>query len=145
LFDIQVTDVYADHLLIKATGTVDAFNKAFSLNVHDFTNDGRRFHRPLRAAIIPFILRDLLVAVVGPSNEARFNPMNMRVSDRIAEPFRPQAPGAIATGIPGKYTVADVANFYDINPLYKAHIDGRGQTIGIATLANGSRNLSRRS
>jgi subtilase family serine protease len=32
--------------------------------------------------------------------------------------------------------VGDVANFYDINPLYKAGINGRGQTVGIATLAN---------
>ncbi len=36
LFGIQVTDVYADHLLIKAIGTVDAFNKAFSFDVHGF-------------------------------------------------------------------------------------------------------------
>jgi kumamolisin len=140
-FGIQVTDVYADHLLIKATGTVDAFNKAFSLDVHDFSHLGKRFHRPRRAADIPFILREVLVTVLGPSDEARFRPMNVRLSDRIKSPLRKQAPpllphGAIATGIPQEYTVGDVANLYDINPLYKAHIEGRGQTVGIATLAN---------
>ena len=67
--------------------------------------------------------------------------MNVRLSDRIKSPLRKQAPvlpphGAIATGIPQQYTVGDVANLYDINPLYKAHIEGRGQTVGIATLAN---------
>jgi kumamolisin len=140
-FGIQVTEVYSDHLLIKATGTMDAFNKAFSLDVHDFAQGGRRFHRPRRFPQIPFILRDILVTVFGPSDEARFHPMNARVSDRITSPFRSQKPvlparGATATGVPGDYTVGDVANLYHINPLYKAHIDGHGQTIGIATLAN---------
>jgi kumamolisin len=139
LFGIQVTDVYADHLLIKATGTVDAFNKAFSLDVHDFSKGGSRFHRPLRKANIPFLLRDILVTVIGPSNEARFRPRNVRLSDRIKPPFRQPAalpPHTIATGVPQQYTVGDVANLYDINPLYQAHIDGKGQTVGIATLAN---------
>jgi hypothetical protein len=67
--------------------------------------------------------------------------MNLRVGNRIASPLRQQGSATqpqigIATGMPGEYTVADLANFYDINPLYKAHIDGRGQTVGIATLAN---------
>src|SRR5258708_2517186 len=103
-FGIQVTDVYADHLLIKATGTVDAFNKAFSFDVHDLSRDGRRFHRPLRKANIPFLLRDIVVTVIGPNNEARFRPRNVRLSDRIKSPFRQQAalpPGTIATGVPG--------------------------------------------
>jgi kumamolisin len=141
LFGIQVTDIYADHLLIKANGTVDAFDKAFSFAVHDFSREGRRFHRPLGKPRIPRILQDILVTVFGPSDEARFHPMNLRVGNRIASPLRQQGSAiqsqiGTATGIAGEYTVADLANFYDINPLYKAHIDGRGQTVGIATLAN---------
>jgi kumamolisin len=134
LFGIQVTDVYADHLLIKATGTVDAFNKAFSLDVHDFTGGGKHFHRPLRKPTIPFILRDILVTVIGPSNEARFRPRNVRLSDRIKPQFRPQAtlpPHTIATGVPQQYTVGDVANRYDINPLYQAHIDATDKQLAL--------------
>src|SRR5581483_6735172 len=41
-----------------------------------------------------------------------------------------------ASGVPQQYTVGDVANFYDVNPLYRAGVQGRGQTIGIMTLAN---------
>jgi kumamolisin len=44
--------------------------------------------------------------------------------------------GATATGVPGSYTVGDLAEMYNINPLYQAGFNGRGQTIGIATLAN---------
>ena len=140
-FGIQATDVYADHLLVKTTGTVDAFNKAFSFAVHDFSQAGKRFHRPLGKASIPSTLSEILAAVVGPSDEVRFHPMNIRLTDRTKSPSLLQGHvlsplGAIATGDPGEYTVGDVANFYDINPLYKAHIDGRGRTVGIATLAN---------
>jgi kumamolisin len=138
-FGIQVTDVYADHLLIKATGTVDAFNNAFSFAVHDFSQAGKRFHRPVGKTCIPSILSEILVAVVGPSDEPRFHPMNVSLRDRVNSTQKQALltpHSGTATGIAGEYTVGDVANFYDINPLYKAHIDGRGQTLGIATLAN---------
>jgi kumamolisin len=138
-FGIQVTDVYADQLLIKATGTVDAFNKAFSLEIHDFARDGTRFHRPSRKPRIPLILRDILVTIIGPSDEAQFRPRNVRLSDRLKPPLRQPAPlsaQTVAPGSPQQYTVGFVADHYDINPLYQAHIDGRGQTVGIATLAN---------
>jgi kumamolisin len=64
--------------------------------------------------------------------------MNVRLSESRSSQQRPVLPphSGSATGIPGEYTVGDVANFYDINPLYKAGINGRGQTVGIATLAN---------
>jgi kumamolisin len=141
-FGIQVTEVYADNLLIKATGSVDAFNKAFAFSVHDFSKAGKRFHRPLRAAGIPAALKDALLAVVGPSDEARFSPKNVSLKDFGASPFATKHKlvlpprGATATGVPGEYTVGDVANFYDINPLYDVGIVGSGRTIGIATLAN---------
>ena len=140
-FGIQVTEVYADHLLIKATGPVDAFNKAFALNVHDFSNAGKRFHRPVQSAVIPASLKGALLDVVGPSDEVRYHANNVRLSDRISTLFRQQKVvlplhGATATGVPQEYTVGDVANFYDINPLYEAGIEGSGRTIGIATLAN---------
>jgi kumamolisin len=139
-FGIKVTDVYADRLVIKATGTADAFDQAFSVDMHDFAKGQKRFHRPRHTPRIPLLLRDLLVAVAGLSNEARFHPMNrsaaatktpLRVSPLMQPPH-----GTTATGMPGDYTVGDTANFYNINPLYQAHIDGRGQTVGIATLAN---------
>jgi subtilase family serine protease len=139
-FGIQVTEVYADNLLIKATGSVDAFNKAFAFSIRDFSKAGKRFHRPLQAAAIPALLKDALLTVVGPSDEARFRPKNLRLSDWANPPFARQKLvlpfGVTATDVPGEYTVGDVANFYDINPLYDVGIVGSGRTIGIATLAN---------
>jgi subtilase family serine protease len=139
-FGITVTDVYADRLVIKATGTADAFTQAFAVDLHDFSDHGKHFHRSRHAPRIPLLLRDLLVSVQGFSSEALFHPMHRNaaaMSPLLSSPA-PVLPagGAIATGVPGSFTVGDVANMYNINPLYDAAIDGSGRTVGIATLAN---------
>jgi len=138
-FGITVTDVYADRLLIKASGTADAFTRAFEVDVHEFSDGGKRFHRSRHAPKIPLLLRDLLVSVQGFSSEALFRPKHKSLaglSPRLAKPVVLPAEGATATGEPGNFTVGDVANLYNINPLYDAAIDGHGRTVGIATLAN---------
>jgi len=138
-FGIAVTSVYPNRLLMQVSGTTDAFNQAFDLDVHDFVKGQHRYHRPRHTPRVPTLFRDLLVAIVGPSDDAEFRPRHLRAAyDKFAltPPLLvlPQ-PGTIATNIPGEYTVGDVANRYDINPLYQAHIDGTGRTLGIVTLA----------
>jgi kumamolisin len=138
-FGIHVTEVYADQLLLKATGTVQAFSRLFGAEIHDYDRDGRRFHRPRRPPAIPALFRDLLLVVGGLSDEALFHPMNVS-SAAVQGPLPRVAPvlpaaGSTATGVPGSYTVGDVANLYDVNPLYRQHLDGAGRTVGIATLA----------
>jgi subtilase family serine protease len=139
-FGITVDDVYPNHLLLRVTGTTDAFDRAFDLDVHDFARGPHHFHRPRHTPRIPVLLRDLLVTIVGPSNEAHFRPMHRRAAAASLPIRRPSGAlppaGAIATGVPGDYTVGDVANLYNLNPIYAAHIDGRGQTVGIVTLAD---------
>src|SRR4051794_30724576 len=47
-FGVTVTDVLADRLVIHASGTVDAFQRAFSVDMHEFaTPQGRHFRRPM--------------------------------------------------------------------------------------------------
>jgi subtilase family serine protease len=145
-FGIQVNEVYADRLLIRATGTTDAFNRAFDVDMHTMATNGQRWHRPNHAAKIPLLLRDLLVAIEGLDEETgkhkssyldgNHSPL-AKVQPRPAtSALLLPADGVIATGVPGFFTVGDVANLYNINPLYDAGIDGTGHTIGIATLAN---------
>jgi kumamolisin len=138
-FGITVDEVFADRLLIKATGTADAFQRAFTVEMRDVSRHGRRFHRPRHAPRIPVLLRDLLVAIEGLSNEPQFVAMHHSAAEltplAVPAPVVPAA-GATATGVPGSFTVGDVANLYNINPLYNAGITGAGRTIGIATLAN---------
>jgi subtilase family serine protease len=137
-FGITVNEVFADRLLIKATGTADAFNQAFSADMHDVQKNGKRFHRHHHAPVIPLLLQDLLVAVEGLDTEPKFNHRHHSVTANsplaAPTPVLPRS-GAVATGVPGSFTVGDTANMYNINPLYAAHVDGTGRTVGIATLA----------
>lgn len=140
-FNIDVTEVYANHLLLRIKGTTDAFDRAFDLDVHDFQKNDHRYHRSRHAPRIPVLLRDLLVTIVGPGDEPNFHPMNRRAEYSAKVPLRGPSGtlpvgGTIATGAPGDYTVGDVANLYNVNPLYQAHITGAGRTLGIVTLAD---------
>jgi subtilase family serine protease len=137
-FGIQVGATLADNLVLKATGTVGAFTQAFTFQVHDFQNGSSHYHRPVSAPHIPSTLSDVMLVVTGFSTQPAFVPKV--TSARAAVPsFASKAvlpSNRTATGVPGNYTVGDFANQYDVNPLYQAGIDGKGSTIGIATLAS---------
>jgi len=75
-FGITVTEVLGDRLLIKATGSAEAFDQAFAVDLHEFSRNGKHFHRGHHAPRIPLLLRDLLVSVQGFSTEdAQYHPM----------------------------------------------------------------------
>jgi subtilase family serine protease len=138
-FGITVDEVYADRLIIKATGTADAFDQAFQVQMTDVRHNGRRFHRAHRPPVIPLLLRDLLVSVQGFDSQPLFRHHHVDTLSNspltAKPPVLPKA-GAVATGVPGSFTVGDVANLYNVNPLYQAGFDGTGRTVGIVTLAN---------
>ncbi|MBB3226748.1 subtilase family serine protease [Luteibacter sp. Sphag1AF] len=138
---ITQVEVLPSHLAIRATGTLGQFTTAFQTPVHDYERDGHRFHRPSKHPVLPVALSGTLVVAAGLSNEPRY--LSHRVNSNKAGTLSSApaiatlttASGSTATNTPGEYTVGDVANFYNINPLYKAGINGKGSTIGIVTLA----------
>jgi kumamolisin len=140
-FGIKVDKVYPDNLDITVTGTAAELNAAFSTQLHDFTRDGQRYHRPAWKAVLPNEFSSLVLGVPGLSNApAAFRPklahFGAGASSGEAQPAVAWPRSGTATGVPGDYTVGDVANLYDVNPLYRAGITGGGQTIGVMTLAN---------
>ena len=140
---ITSTTVTSNHLAIEATGTISQFSAAFQTSVHDYQSaNGRHFHRPSTQPVIPSVIADTLLSTAGLSTDVKLHP-NIARTDRIG-PLKLQSKttalaqttgNGTATGVPGQYTVGDVANFYNINPLYRAGINGKGSTIGIVTLA----------
>ncbi len=144
---IQVTDISANRLLLKASGTVAAFNRYFNVSIHEFTNRGRRYHAPVSLPQVPAAIAGSVVAVTGLSNDVVFH-------SRLAARAATESGAAVAvvlpaggtgaggtggsgtaTGVPGSFTVGDAARLYQVNALYQAGISGGGRTIGIATLA----------
>ncbi len=141
-----------NHLAIQVSGTIGQFNKAFQTSVHDFrANDGSTFHRPSKALTMPAALSGTLVLASGLNSEPHFRSHRVTAleppqasshanalakSATAAPAVTPCTGNPTATCTPGEFTVGDVANRYNVNPLYKAGVNGKGSTIGIATLAD---------
>ena len=138
--------VLANRMAIRATGTLDQFSKAFQTPIHKYVSrvSGQSFHSPATAPVLPAELANIVVNATGLSNEIKYR------SHRITAPkingLQPAVTPTIrsrsatgnptATGQPGSYTVGDVANFYNINPLYQHGVTGNGSTVAIVTLSN---------
>lgn len=140
-FGITVDRIYPDNLDITATGTAAEFNAAFSTQLHDYTRNGQSFHRPAWKFVLPGGLSSLVLAVPGLNSEPGV--MRPKLVHLGQGAFANATPPAVtwpqngtASNKPGDYTVGDVANFYDVKPLYREGVQGQGETVGIMTFAN---------
>ncbi|MGB3268982.1 MAG: S53 family serine peptidase [Rhodanobacter sp.] len=142
-------EVLDNHMVISVRGTLGQFSQLFGTPVHNYVSrkTGQRFHRPARPLAMPVGLGDSVILASGLSNEWHYVPhhtsklpvTNLRLANppaTMSAQARTAAAGnPTATGIPGQYTVGDVANMYNINPLYQRGITGKGSTLAIVTLA----------
>ncbi|GLQ95795.1 S53 family peptidase [Dyella mobilis] len=144
------SQVLPSHLAIRTSGTTAQLNALFSTSLHSYVSreDGRRFHKPASQPQVPSTIADVVDVVSGLNNEREYR--SHRTSAPAFTAFNGQHPNIqplaagstgsnsnpTASGIPGQYTVGDVANFYDINPLYDRGVLGKGSTIAIVTLSN---------
>ncbi|MHB1630521.1 MAG: S53 family peptidase [Bacilli bacterium] len=131
---------YADGLLVKAVGPASAFEQLFKIQIENLSINGSTFYASSKAIAFPKAFAKLVLTTVGLSNYTAAAPQMMMLS-KSQQPATASAPVKLpkhgtATGVPGQYTVGDVARIYHINGLYKKGITGKGQTIGIATFAN---------
>jgi subtilase family serine protease len=143
-------EVLDNHMVISVHGTIGQFSQLFATPVHNYVSrkTGQRFHRPARPLVMPVGLGDNVVLASGLSNEWHYVPhhtsklpvTNLRLanpSTTLSAQARTAAAGnPTATGVPGQFTVGDVANMYNVNPLYQRGITGKGSTLAIVTLAN---------
>jgi subtilase family serine protease len=127
--------------LLKVSGAPAAIEKAFNVSLHQYEVAGQgrapayRFHAPAgaRPSIGSASVSANVAAIIGLDNRPRYAPRSLRVADTVR-----RAPGAsaAATGnTPGNWTVADLASYYNVTPLYDQGIHGEGRTLAIVTLA----------
>jgi kumamolisin len=139
--------VLANRMAIQTNGTPNQFSKAFQVPIHTYASRtaGQSFHSPAAPGVLPAALSGIVVHATGLNNEIKYR------SHRTAALDLPGLTVAAATTAlnkgspngnpaanrrPGQYTVADVANFYNINPLYQRGITGNGSTVAIVTLSD---------
>ncbi|GLQ47025.1 aspartyl protease [Dyella lipolytica] len=144
------SQVLPSHLAIRTSGTLSQFGRLFQTSVHDYVSrqDGHHFHKPASSLQIPSAIADVVAAASGLSSERAYRPHHVSASAFTALSSQSPKVSALsatsdgssgnptASGVPGQYTVGDVANFYNINPLYKRGVVGKGSTIAIVTLSN---------
>jgi subtilase family serine protease len=139
---LTVTKVYANNLLISATGTNAQFAAVFGSPIHAYQTLGRTYEAPAGTTAIPANLAGVVKSVHGlngrplfRSNLTRQPASGVASGESKLAPSRIPTPNAAAASLPGEYTVLDLAAKYNVNPLYAAGVTGAGKTIGIATLA----------
>ena len=127
---------------LRASGAMEAIEHEFGVSFHTFeipaTTDAAayRFRAPAGPAQISTLIAGDVEAVVGLDSRPRFHPMHHRPQSTLQlREVRPATAAPNTPDAPGKWTVADLAQYYDVNPLYKRGVSGKGRTIGIVTLA----------
>lgn len=126
---------------LRVTGLISAFEREFAVSLHTFEvaaaadSAAYRFRSPKAAArIAPAIANDV-EAVIGLDNRPRLRPMNHRALSISRVRTSGPATTTNTPDPPGEWTVVDLAQYYDVTPLYKRGISGKNRTIGIVTLA----------
>jgi kumamolisin len=145
------SEVLPSHLAIRTSGTLGQFSQLFQTPIHDYVSreDGRRFYKPASSPQIPVAIADVVDVAEGLSTQNVYRPHhvsasafaasgtpNVKVLAQSNKDSARTGGNPTASGIPGQYTVGDVADRYNINPLYKRGVKGNGSTIGIVTLSN---------
>jgi subtilase family serine protease len=122
--------VYPNLMVIDFSGTAAQIREAFHTEIHYLEVGGEQHFANMTDPKIPAALAPAVVGVVSMHN---FKPQQMRVPRvRKDYTFSGCAGGTNGTGGSCYALVpADFQTIYNLNPLYREQIDGRGQTITI--------------
>ena len=138
---LTVTRSATAQLHVSGSGT--QIEKVFAVELHSFevgataTTSAYRYRAPLGAPHVPAAIAGEVRGVLGLDSRPRMAP-------HLRRPLHVPVPGARAsatsppntTDPPGLWTVVDFAEYYDVNPLYREGITGKGRTLAIVTLAS---------
>ena len=126
---------------LRVTGTAADIERAFAVSLHQYQVPAQgsaaayTYHAPLARPAIPAEIFSSISAVAGLDTRPSLHPMHVNASSAFTRAPR-QASASTQGNPPGVWTVTDFANYYDVQPLYKAGLSGKGHTLGIITLAS---------
>ena len=117
-----VSGVTADGMVMTFEGNAGQVRKAFHSSIHHLSVDGTSHIANMSDPEIPEALAPIVAGVL-PVNDFKPRAMAMR---RAASAIRPNIAAGGGFNLIG---AADLATIYNFNPLFKAGITGKGQTI----------------
>jgi kumamolisin len=135
------TTVYADQLVVTATGTAGEFDKALTVRQNEYKAAAVRAHAGI-AARAAFDFHGTKDKPLLPRGIARFVQSILGLTDypifgSSAVHAQTAKPGKNTAGLQtGNRTPANFARDYGVTPLYGQGARGQGQTIGIVTFAS---------
>jgi len=130
-----ITKVHANNLLVTAQGTNAQIVAAFGTSIHNYSLLDVNYQAPTTAAALPVSLSGIATGVTGLSTQPNYRTHTAAVPNSGALAGDASTTANSLGGVPGQYTVTDLAAKYNINPLYAKGLSGSGRTIGIVTLA----------
>ena len=127
--------------LLRVTGSTTAMEAAFNVALHAYqvpasaAGPGYRFRAPVNAPQVSTDIASSVQAVLGLDTRPRYSPhllhaISTKTTTATLAATAPQTPDP-----PGLWTVADFAQYYDVQPLYQQGLSGHRKTLGIVTLA----------
>lgn len=125
------SSVYPNNLIVTATGTVAQFNKAFSIELQAAEYQGKKFHATKANPKAPSAVANNILCILGLSDYS-----NLKTNAVKQVPL--DNPNAVekAAPAPSGLMPKDLVSNYNVKPLYDKGATGKGQTIGIVTLAD---------
>jgi hypothetical protein len=136
----SVAKVNAGKQTIEFSGNVAQMNAAFRTQIHKFEVNGESHYAAVGDPSIPAALAPVVGGFVSLNN---FRPksyahlLGKASYDPKTDHATPQwTVGSKSTGYSFVLAPQDFAVQYDLNPLYKAGVDGSGQTIAIVNESN---------
>lgn len=121
------SQVYPDNLIVTATGTVDQFNKAFSVELQSASYKGKSFHATKKQPKAPKNIADNILCILGLSDYSSYATNICKITDDLKTVSN--------SSVSYSNDPSNVINTYNVKPLYQNGANGAGQTIGIVTLA----------
>jgi subtilase family serine protease len=129
------------HLTI--TGSAAAVESEFGIELHTFQapatadTEALAFRAPVGTPNIAASIAASVSAVVGFDTMPRYRPkFRHAVKQAATIPVAVTPASSGTTNPPGELLVTDFAQYYDVDPLYRLGLNGRGRTIGIVTFAS---------
>jgi len=123
---LTVNSVTPDGMVIEFSGTVGTIRTAFNAPIHNLSVNGVSHYANMSDPQIPAAIAP---AVAGIAKLNDFNPRSM-AHPKLAKPATAKGINGVEDSSGENYlSAADLATIYNFNPLFKAGITGKGQTI----------------
>jgi len=134
--------VHGNRLLISVQASNAQIANAFGTVMHNYQVGDVSYQAAVTAPVLPQQIAGAVSHISGLNSKPVLRPHHMLPSstgamaaEAKALPTMVPTPNASAATPPGSYTVRDLAQKYNITPLYQAGLTGAGRTVGIVTLA----------